>query len=213
MTCSIPSNSSQNKNPKQRPFCENGVHNPNTTHTPDQCHQLHPKLAIAYLQAALTRIQNKTNAGKANLSFEKANPNLIILDSGALGHFLKHQEYFLSLTPTDSFLYTANGTPLKVIGFGPAIIPLESGVLEIPHAQLVPELSNSLIAMAPYLQSGYSINPTNNGFKCIKDGSRLMTGKILDNVLALNIPKSRAFSAWSSLDLHRSLGHPNDSFL
>lgn len=61
------SNPSQNKNQKERNICKNGVHNPNVLHLADQCHQLHPELAIAYRQAALSQIQNKTQTGKANL--------------------------------------------------------------------------------------------------------------------------------------------------
>lgn len=34
---SVTKGQSQNKNPRRRPFWENGTHNPNTAHSPDQC--------------------------------------------------------------------------------------------------------------------------------------------------------------------------------
>lgn len=96
VSCQSSSNPFQNKNQKQQNVCKKGVHNPNTLHTPDQCHQLHPKLAIAYHQAALSRIQNETQPSKANLSLNNVNPELVILHSRASGHYLKHWEYFIT---------------------------------------------------------------------------------------------------------------------
>lgn len=31
-----------------RPVCRNGVHNPETSHSPEVCNQLHPERAVAY---------------------------------------------------------------------------------------------------------------------------------------------------------------------
>lgn len=93
------------------------------------------------------------------------------------------------------------------------MIPLASGPLKIPYAQLVPKLSNSLVSMTPYLQLGYSIKPITNGFECTKDGHRLMSGSFSNNILSLENLHQQALSVKTSLDLHQSLGHPNDIYL
>lgn len=92
VSCTQPSNSSWNKNQKQRTFCKNGSHNPNTSHSTNKFHQIHPKLAIAHHQAALSQITNKIQPGKENLSHCETSPNLVILESGASAHYLKHRE-------------------------------------------------------------------------------------------------------------------------
>lgn len=107
----------------------------------------------------------------------------------------------------------ANGTPLKAEGYGKAVIPLSSGILEIPHAQYVPEISNSLVSMTPYLQLGYSIVPSSSGFNCIKDNNCLMTRKFFNNVLTIDIAEKHALATLNALDRHRAMGHPNNKYL
>lgn len=130
--------------------------------------------------------------GKANLSLQYINPNLVILDSSALGHFLKNHNFFTTFHQSPSILCTTNGAPLKVEGFCKAVIPLEKNILKIPQAQLVPDLSNSLISMTPYLKSGYSISPSKDGFVCIKGEDKLLSGIFVDNILALNLSHPHA---------------------
>lgn len=171
---------------------------------------------MAFHQAALTRIQSsqpKQNPPKAFLSLDRIQPNAIILDSGASGHYLKHKSYFVTFTKSKSFLYTANGTTLKVEGFGTAVIPLEKGVLEVANAQFVPDITNSLLAMSPYLISGCSVIPSASGFQCVKDSEVIMTGEIINNILILNTSHPQVHFTLSPLDLHCSLGHPNNKYL
>jgi hypothetical protein len=88
-----PGTSSRRKGPK----CKNGVHNPAvTTHTEDQCHAVHPELAIAHFQAAIDRA-NARLAKKAMLSAQSGISDSIILDSGATDFYLKHRSYFTTL--------------------------------------------------------------------------------------------------------------------
>jgi hypothetical protein len=61
----------------KRPFCSGGVHNPETSHTKDDCHQVHPEKAITYHQA--TARENP----QAHLRTEADLSDTIILDSGA----------------------------------------------------------------------------------------------------------------------------------
>ncbi|KAI7947245.1 hypothetical protein MJO28_009153 [Puccinia striiformis f. sp. tritici] len=149
------------KNPRR--ICENGVHNPATSHTAENCHQLHPERAIAYHQAALDRLNTTGVNPKAGLSVLRGICDAIVLDSGASGHYLKHREYFLHLTPLDSAVFAANGSSIPIVGRGPAVIHTSIGPLHIEEAFFAPELSNSLIPLTKYLQQGFSLIPTHDG--------------------------------------------------
>ena len=53
-TLSGSSNSNSNqKRPPCRPMYSNGIHNPATAHSEDDCHKLHPEEAVAYFKAAI----------------------------------------------------------------------------------------------------------------------------------------------------------------
>lgn len=94
------SNSSSDSNKKyknRRAFCSNGVHNSETSHSEENCYQLHPEKAVAFHQAAINRV-NGTSAKRALLSVNTGVANAIVLDSGASGHYLKYCDYFSFFT-------------------------------------------------------------------------------------------------------------------
>ncbi|EHS63375.1 uncharacterized protein PGTG_21550 [Puccinia graminis f. sp. tritici CRL 75-36-700-3] len=125
---------------RKRRVCENGVHNPETSHSAENCHQLHPELAIAYHQAALDRINGAGINPKSGLSVNRAVTDAIVLDSGASGHYLRKKEYFNTFTPIDSAVFGANGASIPIVGVGKAVIHTASGPLEIAEAYLAPDL-------------------------------------------------------------------------
>jgi hypothetical protein len=92
---------------KSRPFCTNGVHNPECTgHTPANCYQLNPAKAAAYTQGLLDQT-NAAIAKKALLSVNSGVAGANVLDSGASGHYLKKQEYFTSFLLIKSLVFGA----------------------------------------------------------------------------------------------------------
>jgi hypothetical protein len=74
---------------KRRPFCANGVHNPECTgHSKADCNQLNPARALAWHQAEINRL-NASAGNKALLSVNAGVADSIVFDSGASGHYLK----------------------------------------------------------------------------------------------------------------------------
>ncbi|KAI7958287.1 hypothetical protein MJO29_006504 [Puccinia striiformis f. sp. tritici] len=210
--------SSSGQKPKNfRRICENGVHNPATSHSAENCHQLHPDRAIAYHQAALDRITSTGVNPKAGLSALRGITDAIVLDSGASGHYLKHREYFINLSPIDSAVFAANGSSIPIIGRGPAVVHTSIGPLHIKEAFFAPELSNSLIPLTYYLQQGYSLTPNHGGarFECKTTQDTLFVGSTTSNILLVDLNPLKALSVKSNLglELHRALGHPSINYL
>lgn len=105
-------NKTRNPN-SNRPVCSDGVHNPATSHSAENCNQLHPERHIAYLESSLARLRGKTSSNTPGRAGSLSNRNLsdrIIFDSGASAHYLKHKLDFVTYSPYSSLLYAANGT-------------------------------------------------------------------------------------------------------
>ncbi|KAI7943896.1 hypothetical protein MJO28_011424 [Puccinia striiformis f. sp. tritici] len=200
-----------------RRICENGVHNPATSHTPEHCYQLHPDRAIAYHQAALERIASAGVNPKAGLSALRGITDAIVLNSGASGHYLKHREYFINIVPINSAVFAANGSSIPIVGYGPAVVHTSIGPLHIKEAFFAPELSNSLIPLTHYLQQGFSLTPTHNGsrFECKTTRDTLLVGSTTSNILLVDLNPLKALSVKTNLglELHRALGHPSLPYL
>ncbi|KAI7958132.1 hypothetical protein MJO29_006349 [Puccinia striiformis f. sp. tritici] len=214
--------SPQNNNPghqsrRTRRICENGVHNPATSHSAENCHQLHPERAVAYHQAALDRINSSGVNPKAGLSALRGVTDAIVLDSGASGHYLKHREYFVNLAPANSAVYAANGTSIPIVGLGSAVVHTSVGPLYIKEAFFAPDLSNSLIPLTYYLQRGFSLIPTHGGsrFQCKSAKDTLFVGSTTSNILLIDVNPLKALSVKPNLglELHRALGHPSINYL
>lgn len=210
------SSTSNSKKKGRRPYCSNQTHNPEASHSVEDCWQLHPEKAIAFHKAAMDRFIARTGP-RASLSLEFNLHDTIILDSGASSHFLKHKAYFSSLSSTTSSVFGANGAAIPILGFGPATIPTAAGPLHLSLAYYSPTLSNSLISQAHFLRLGYSILPTAGGkrYECRKGTQVLCSGPTTDNLLFIDMNHLSALSIKSSnpLDLHRALGHPSLPYL
>ncbi|KAI7948485.1 hypothetical protein MJO29_010150 [Puccinia striiformis f. sp. tritici] len=213
-------NNNSNRGRGRRTFCSNGVHNPDTNHSEENCHQAHPEKALAYHQAAIDRVKGGSSSNRALLSVNSGVSDAIVFDSGASGHYLKHREYFTSFRPINSSVYGADGAAIPIIGVGSAIIHASTGPICIPEAFLVPSLSNSLIPQSHYIRRGYSINPIHGGtsFECRRSDQVLCVGSTTDHVLLIHMNPlkalaTRSSSVTSSLDLHRALGHPSLPYL
>lgn len=205
----------QSSSRRMRQRCENGVHNPATNHSEEDCHAAHPEKAAAFHQAALEKANSRI-ANKAMLSVNCGIVDSIILDSGATGHYLAHKSYFKTLRPHSSQVYAANGSAIPIVGEGPAIIHTASGPITISKAYYVPELSNSLIPLTHYLQQGYSLLPTRGGssFELRKENQLLCSGSTQANLLTLELARPQALMTTSdALVLHNSLGHPSLPYL
>ncbi|KNE87431.1 hypothetical protein PSTG_19184, partial [Puccinia striiformis f. sp. tritici PST-78] len=61
-------NTNSNRGRGRRPFCQNGVHNPETNHSEENCHQAHPEKALAYHQAAIDRVKGGSSSNRSLLS-------------------------------------------------------------------------------------------------------------------------------------------------
>ncbi|KAI7961693.1 hypothetical protein MJO28_002182 [Puccinia striiformis f. sp. tritici] len=126
-----------NKPKQPRVNCSNGVHNPEANHPEADCFQAHPEKGVAYHQAAIDRFNFKSKP-RASLSITSDGQDMIVLDSGALGHFLKHRSYFNSLSTTSSSVFGANGAAIPILGFGPATVQTALGPLHLPLAYYAP---------------------------------------------------------------------------
>jgi hypothetical protein len=137
---------------KLQPPCSNGAHDPSaTSHMEENCWNLHPHKEVEHYQQAMEHAKAKFNP-TANLSVKTNFQDLIIVDSGASGHFLKHKAYFISLSTTTSSVFGANGAAIPILGFGPVVIQTAAGPLHlISMAYYSPQLSNSLISLTHYL--------------------------------------------------------------
>lgn len=204
-----------NHKPKRRTFCSNGKHNPLTTHSEADCHQLHPERTIAYYQSLLEKQgQGRSEVHRSHYLLTTLVPNMVILDSGASGHYLKDQELFSSYTECTKLLYAANASGIPVIEWGRAPLRLNNGDLNITKAFHAPSLSHSLIQLSTYLNLGYSLLPTPCGFECCKDNQTLFTGKIIENLLVLHLKTNQAITTLpNSMTLHQALGHPSQKYL
>lgn len=209
------SNNSDSQKPRRRPFCFDGKHNPLTSHTEDQCHQLHPERAIAYYQGLIEKQhQNKDSGHRAHCLTATLLPNSVILDSGASGHYLKDRSLFLTYSECSSSLYGANGALIPIVGSGKASLLLESGEVVINNAYHAPTLSHSLIPLSHYLQLGYTLLPTKTGFKCFRGTENILTGSIIKNLLVIHTQTFRASTTFSkATEWHRALGHPSQKYL
>ncbi|OAV84912.1 hypothetical protein PTTG_30956, partial [Puccinia triticina 1-1 BBBD Race 1] len=131
--------SDPSKKKSRRAYCSNGRHNPDATHPESECWQLHDDKAIAFHQAAIDRMKAKSQA-RASLGTKSNFQDILILDSGASGHFLKNRAYFSSLSTTTSLVYGANGAAIPILGFGPAVIQTAIGPLKLNLAYYAPQL-------------------------------------------------------------------------
>ncbi|KAI7946129.1 hypothetical protein MJO29_012517 [Puccinia striiformis f. sp. tritici] len=209
--------SGSNRSKFTRRICTNGVHNPETSHTADQCYQLHPDRAIAYHQAALDRINSGSINPKSGLSVNPGLSDAIVLDSGASSHFLRNKDYFITFNPIKSAVYAANGSAIPILGVGRAVIHTSIGPLEISEAFFAPQLSNSLIPLTFYLKKGFSLMPTLNGtrFECKSNSGTIFAGSTTKNILLIDMNPLKAMTVANSsiIDLHRALGHPSLNYL
>ncbi|OAV85594.1 hypothetical protein PTTG_30406, partial [Puccinia triticina 1-1 BBBD Race 1] len=129
--------------------CTGGKHHPDATHAKSECFHLHKDKAIAHHQAAIERLTK--SLPKASLGAKSDFKDVIVLDSGASGHYLKDCSYFLSLSSTSSSVFGANGAAIPILGFGPAVIQTAIGPLSLNMAYYAPKLSNSLISLTHYI--------------------------------------------------------------
>jgi transposase InsO family protein len=207
---------STQKKKGRKPYCSGGVHNPETSHSEENCHQIHPEKAIAYHQAAIDRVTGKSNP-RANLGTKSSLQDGIILDSGVSSHFLKHRSYFHSLLTLSSSVFGANGAAIPILGFGPATIQTSLGPLNLSLAYYSPGFSNSLLLLTHYIRLGYSLHPTANGtrFECRRGSNVILTGHTRENVLLIDMNPLKALSITNMdpIDIHRALGHPSLPYL
>ncbi|KAI7965543.1 hypothetical protein MJO29_001291 [Puccinia striiformis f. sp. tritici] len=213
-------NTNSNRGRGRRPFCQNGVHNPETNHSEENCHQAHPEKALAYHQAAIDRVKGASSSNRALLSVNSGVSDAIVFDSGASGHYLKYRDYFTTFHPISSSVYGANGAAIPIVGMGSAVIHASSGPIYIPEAYYVPSLSNSLLPQSHYIRQGYSINPIlgGAGFECRRSSHVLCVGSTTDHVLLIRMNPLKALAishpaSTNALDLHRALGHPSLPYL
>ncbi|POV96246.1 hypothetical protein PSTT_15748, partial [Puccinia striiformis] len=193
--------SPQNNNPghqsrRTRRICENGVHNPATSHSAENCHQLHPERAVAYHQAALDRINS---SGWRVWPLLEAQGVLCQPSSCQLGRICS--KWYLD----------------PIVGLGSAVVHTSVGPLYIKEAFFAPDLSNSLIPLTYYLQRGFSLIPTHGGsrFQCKSAKDTLFVGSTTSNILLIDVNPLKALSVKPNLglELHRALGHPSINYL
>jgi transposase InsO family protein len=204
---------------KRRPFCSNGVHNPECTgHSKAECNQLNPARALAWHQAEIDKLQ-AASGNKALLSVNSGVADSIVFDSGASGHYLKRREYFTTFLPIKSSVYGANGAAIPILGTGSAVIHTSVGLIKIDEAFYAPDLSNSLIPLTYYVRRGYSVTPSQDGlsFRCHRPGHTLCVGSTAEEVLIIDLDSHKALAvkshSQSALDLRRALGHPSLPYL
>ncbi|OAV86532.1 hypothetical protein PTTG_29852, partial [Puccinia triticina 1-1 BBBD Race 1] len=118
----------------RRVQCTGGKHHPEATHPESKCFHLHKDKAIAHHQAAIKRLTKSSH--QASLGSKTHFCDAIILDSGALGHFLKEKSYFSKLSSSSSSVFGANGAAIPILGFSPATIQTAIGPLHISLALL-----------------------------------------------------------------------------
>lgn len=100
------------------------------------------------------------------------------------------------------------------MGWGQATLKLQNKDLKIKRAFHAPSLSYSLIPLLLYVQQGYSLLPTPQGFKCCKEGHKLFSGSIVENLLVIHQRTERALTTLpNSVQLHQALGHPSQPYL
>jgi hypothetical protein len=156
-------------------------------------------------------------SNKVLLSVNSGVADIIVLDSSASGHYLKHQGYFTTFLPINSLVYGANGSAIPILGIGSAIVNASTGPIVISKAFYVPDLSNSLIPQSFYIRQGYTISPICKGFgfQCHQPGHNLCFGSTWEDVLLidLNSHQTLATTAKSPLALklhqaHNILSYP-----
>lgn len=192
------------RKPQQRAFCSNGKHNPLTTHSEAECHQLHPERAIAYYQSIMEKQNNRKEESHCGHCLSSGLlSNSVILDSRASGHYLKDKGLFNTYLECSNLLYAANGSVIPIVGCGQATIKLKNGNLNVEKAFHAPSLTHLLVPLSTYLKLGYSLAPTPYGFKCSKGEDIIFTGQVVENLLILDSIIDQAFTSLSnSAGLH-----------
>jgi hypothetical protein len=173
------SNSYKNKNKK--PFCKNCKR---SGHLEDKCWEKYPELRNNSKNKDKDKKSNKTEKSNKsseskvvmttlktkpkldvilatlNKSFNKDNPNKIILDSGASEHYTPNRDWLLNYTEynnTDNYITVANGDKMPIIGTGD--IPLIINGINILMTKVfyIPGLKSTLISAKQLADKGWSI--------------------------------------------------------
>ena len=131
------------------------------SHTEENCRKLYPQKELEHYQNAIDCAKGRSNA-MASVGVATDLGDSIILDSGALGHFLKNKAYFHCLLTTNSSVFGANEAVIPVLGFGPATIHTMAGPLQLNLAYYSPQLLNLLISVTHYICLVFALHPAAN---------------------------------------------------
>ena len=142
---------------------------------------------MRYHEGVIAKLQADRNSNQALLRINTGTADAVVLDRGASGHYLKHEEYFTSFIASNLSACSANGIAIPLLGSGQAVIHASTGPIILEEEFFTPELSNSLISLTLFVKQGYAINPTINGdfFAFQKGNNLLCVGSTEDNVLLI----------------------------
>ncbi|MBW0541438.1 hypothetical protein O181_081153, partial [Austropuccinia psidii MF-1] len=222
------------------PYCSNGVHNPSTKHSVEDCRQLKRNNN----QKAKNNKNNKKRANSANTNQEstfeegyssseeipivkyskafvtKCNSQNLnpYLDTAASSHMVGDRRAFMTYTEKEMSVETANGSQTPVLGHGKVQFLSNHKFITL-HCLHVPDLAETLVSMGKLWKAGFTILKTNQSlFSIKKHNSILMNGKVSNNLFVLDmkicLPKSKAASMIKTPDLlHKRTGHPGNEIL
>ncbi|MBW0546428.1 hypothetical protein O181_086143 [Austropuccinia psidii MF-1] len=219
------------------PYCSNGIHNPSTKHSIEDCRQLKrnnnqkaqknkndkKKANSASTNQETTFEENYSSSEEipvvryskafvTKCNSENLNP---YLDTAASSHMVGDRRAFMTYTEKYMSVETANGSQTPVLGHGKVQFLSHHKVILL-HCLHVPDLAETLVSMGKLWKAGFTILKTNQSlFSFQKQDFVLMNGKVTHNLFVLDLkicfPKLTVASMIKTPELlHKRTGHPGN---
>ncbi|KNZ48643.1 hypothetical protein VP01_551g9 [Puccinia sorghi] len=182
----------------RRPFCSNGVHNPETKHPESKCRELKKKptpkekarLATANDSDNESSTSYGTGAGLrcSATSEDVSHDDHCFLDSGASHHMFASKDVFWKYRPRSSTVQIADGNSLEAVGEGFVSVRTASGGSINLKALHVPRLSGTLISVCRLRNLGCKVvDASPSDLYIERDGQRLFNTSNIKGTLRIRI--------------------------
>ncbi|MBW0516785.1 hypothetical protein O181_056500 [Austropuccinia psidii MF-1] len=199
--------------PKKK-LCHKGKHNPLANHSESNCFQLFPEKREAYHRRRNNKSQPVVGSALAVCNNVNSVSNKPVLDSGCSNTIAPTSDLFSNISPSKEILLAANGSDMKVTSEGTFHLNTTTWKILIPNSLVVPLASSVLVSLGPFINKGATLKGFKGGSNLFdRNGSLILSTKIVNNVLLINTPISNialSSSAKIPLIIHKTLGHPNN---
>ncbi|MBW0470807.1 hypothetical protein O181_010522 [Austropuccinia psidii MF-1] len=196
-------------------YCSNGKHNPLvTTHGPEKCWQLHPKLKPERRQKEIEQKENFTIAHAlfTHETREKSQLIKIVLDTGASTHMFNNKSFFKNLHPNHQAKVATGCGKFTLISQGRGLANIFhclGNLWMLPNSLYVPYLKTNLLSLSSIAKRKTQIKKTTSHFKVYLENNNKpsLIFPITSGILETHIKLSNSFFLNTQVKENGSLLH------